>query len=89
MTIFGDIQLFENLDSEDAKKKKHPNVEKIAFKVVQMNLFVMYITNQKLCYNIFMLGNLQEILMEHDHHLMQNLKVRFRCRKMVKITFLD
>ncbi len=71
------------------KKKKHPNIEKIAFKVVQIKLFVMYITNQKWSYNIFMLGNLQEILMEHDLHLTQNLKVRFRCRKMVKITFLD
>ncbi len=39
-----EIQLFENLESEGAKKS---NIEKIAFKVVQMKfLLVINITNQ-------------------------------------------
>ncbi len=39
-----EIQLFENLESEGAKKNL--NIEKITFKVVQMKSLVMHITNQ-------------------------------------------
>ncbi len=41
------MQLFENLESEGAKKKDL-NIEKIAFKTVQIKFLVMHITNQKL-----------------------------------------
>ncbi len=37
-----EIQLFENLESEGAKKKKK---EKIAFKIVQIKFLAMHITN--------------------------------------------
>ncbi len=57
-----EIQLFENLESEGAKKK-------IAFKVVQMKFLAMHITNQKLSFDIFTVGNLQNIFMEHDLYL--------------------
>ncbi len=40
-----EIQLFENLKSEGAKKKK--KIEKIAFKVVQMKFLAIHINNQK------------------------------------------
>ncbi len=59
-----EIQLFENLESEGAKKNL--NIEKIAFKVVQIKCLAMHITNQKLSFDIFMVGNLQNIFMEHD-----------------------
>ncbi len=59
------MQLFENLESEDAKKKKK-HIEKIAFKVVQIKFLIMHITNQKLHFGIFTVGNLQNIFMEHD-----------------------
>ncbi len=59
-----DIQLFENLESEGAKKLK--NIEKIAFKVVQMKFLAMHITNQKLSFDTFTVGNLLNIFMEHD-----------------------
>ncbi len=62
-----EIQLFENLESEGAKKKL--NIEKIAFKVVQMKSLSMHITNQKLSSNIFTVVNLQNIFMEHDIYL--------------------
>ncbi len=45
------------------------NIEKIAFKVVQMKFLAMHITNQKLSFDIFMVGNLQSIFMEHDLYL--------------------
>ncbi len=50
-----EIQLFENLESEGAKKK-NLNIEKIAFKVVQMKFLAMYITNQKWSFDIFTPG---------------------------------
>ncbi len=59
-----EIQLFENLESEDAK-----HTEKIAFKVVQMKVLAMHITNQKLSFYIFTVGDLQNIFMEHDLYL--------------------
>ncbi len=62
------IQLFENLESEGAKKNQ--NIEKIAFKVVLLKFLAMHITNQKLSFDIFTVGNVQNIVMEHDLYLM-------------------
>ncbi len=49
--------------------QKNLNIKKIAFKVVQMKFLAMYITNQKLSFDIFTVGNLQNIFMEHDIYL--------------------
>ncbi len=49
--------------------QKNRNIEKIAFKVVQMKFLAMHITNQKLRFDIFTVGNLQNIFMEHDLYL--------------------
>ncbi len=62
-----EIQLFENLESEGAKNL---NIGKITFKVVQMKFLAMHITNQKLSFDIFTVGNLQNIFMENDLYLM-------------------
>ncbi len=60
-----EIKLFENLESEGAKKNW--NIEKNAFKAVQIKSLAMHIiTNQKLSFNIFMVGHVQNIFMEHD-----------------------
>ncbi len=45
------------------------NIEKIIFKVVQIKFLAMHITNQKLSFDIFTVGNLQNIFMEHDFYL--------------------
>ncbi len=50
--------------------QKKSNIEKIAFKVVQMKFLAMHITNQKLRFDIFTVVNLQNIFMEHDLYLM-------------------
>ncbi len=42
------------------------NIEKIAFKVVQIKSLAMHITNQKWSFDIFMVRNVQNIFMEHD-----------------------
>ncbi len=63
-----EMQLSENLESEGAKKIKI--LRKITFKVVQMKFLAMHITNQKLSFDIFTVGNSQNILMEHDLTLM-------------------
>ncbi len=64
-TIFAEIQLFENL-----RVRKNLNSDKTAFKVVQMKFLVMHITNQKLSFDIFTVGHLQNIFMEHDLYLL-------------------
>ncbi len=51
------------------KKRTNQNIEKIAFKVVQMKCLAMRIANQKLRFDIFTVGNLQNIFMEHDLYL--------------------
>ncbi len=55
-----DRTIFENLESEDAKNR---NIKKIIFKFVQIRFLALHITNQKLSFDIFMVGN---IFMEHD-----------------------
>ncbi len=49
--------------------QKNQNFEKIAFKVVQMKSLAMHITNQKLSFDIFTIGNLQNIFMGHDLYI--------------------
>ncbi len=58
-----EIQLYEYLEFEDAK---HLNIEKIAFKVVHMKFLGIHITNPKLNLNIFTVGHLDNIFLEHD-----------------------
>ncbi len=43
--------------------------KKIAFKVVQIKSLAMHITNKKWSFDIFTVGNLQNIFMEHDLYL--------------------
>ncbi len=59
-----EMQLFENL-----RVQKNHNNEKITFKDVQMKFLAMHITNQKLSFDIFTIGNLLNIFMEHDLYL--------------------
>ncbi len=61
-----EIQLYEYLESEGAKNE---NIEKIAFKVVQIKSLEMHITNQKWSFGMFTVGNLQNSCMEHDLYL--------------------
>ncbi len=64
-----EIQLFVNLESEDAKK--------ITFKVVQMKFLSMHITNQKLSFDIFTIGNVQNIFMEYDLNILMIFGIIF------------
>ncbi len=49
--------------------QKNLNIEKIAFKVVQMKFLAIYIINPKLSFDLFTVGNLQNIFMEHVLYL--------------------
>ncbi len=62
-----DMTIFENLESEGAKKIR--NIEKIIFKVVEIKFLAMHITNQKCSFDMFTVGNLLNIFMEHDVYL--------------------
>ncbi len=46
------------------------DIDNIAFKSVQMKLLAMHINDQKWSFDIFTVGNLQNIFMEHDFYLM-------------------
>ncbi len=49
--------------------QKNQNIEKIAIKIVQMKFLALHITNQKLIFDIFTVGNVLNIFMEHDLYL--------------------
>ncbi len=66
-----EIPLFENLESKGGKKIF--NIEKITFKVVQVKFLAMHITNQKLSLYIFTVGNLLNIFMGHEFHILMIL----------------
>ncbi len=61
-----EIQVFEYLEFEGAP---NPNIEKTAFKTIQIKFLAMHFTNQKLSFDIFMVGNVLNILMEHELYL--------------------
>ncbi len=50
--------------------EKNLNIEKIIFKVVQIKFLAMHINNQKLSFDIFTVGNLLNIFMEHDLYIL-------------------
>ncbi len=49
--------------------EKNLDIEKITFKDVEMKFLAMHITNQKISFNIFMVGNVQNIFMAHGLYL--------------------
>ncbi len=54
-----EIQLFVNLESKGANKSKDWEIEKLS----KLKSLAMHITNQKFSFDIFTVGNLQNILM--------------------------
>ncbi len=59
--------------------QKNLNIEKIIFKVVQMKFLAMHITNQKLSFDIFTVGNVQNIFMEHDLNILMIFGIKEKC----------
>ncbi len=55
------------------------NIEKIIFKFVQMKFLTMHITDQKLSFDIFMVGHLQNIFMEHDLNILMIFGIKDKC----------
>ncbi len=55
------------MESESAKNLI---LRKISFKFVQIKFLAMHITNTNLSCDIFTLGNLKNIFMEHDLYLL-------------------
>ncbi len=58
---------------------------KIAFKVVQMKSLAMHISTQKLIFDIFTVGNLQNIFMKHDLYF--NVLMIFGIKEKKKTGF--
>ncbi len=59
--------------------QKNLNIEKITFKVVQMKFIAMHITNKKISFDIFMVGNVQNIFMEHDLSILMIFGLKEKC----------
>ncbi len=49
--------------------QKNLNIEKITFKNVQIKFLAVHITNKKCSFDIFTVGHLQNIFVEHDLYL--------------------
>ncbi len=60
---------YNYLKIKNLRVQKNLNTEKIDFKIDQIKFLAMHITNQKFSFDIFMVRNLQNILMEHDLYL--------------------
>ncbi len=58
---------------------KNLNIEKIIFKVVQIKILAMHITNQKLSFYIFTVGNLLNDFMEHDFNILMIFVIKEKC----------
>ncbi len=63
------VMIYNYLKIWNLRVQKNLNIEKITFKVVQMKFLAMHITNQKLGFDIFTVGSLLNIFMEHDLYL--------------------
>ncbi len=63
------VMIGQYLKIWNLRVQKNLNIEKIIFKVVQMKFLAMHITNQKLSFDLFRVGNLQNIFMEHDLYI--------------------
>ncbi len=60
--------VFENLGSEGAKINQ--NIETLSFKVLLIKFLAIHTTNQKLSFDMFTVGTLHNISIEHDLYLM-------------------
>ncbi len=64
------VMIGQYLKIWNLRVQKNLNIEKITFKVVQMKFLAMHITNQKLSSDIFTVGNVLNIFMEHDLNIL-------------------
>ncbi len=60
---------YDYLKIWNLRVQKNLNIEKIVFTVVQIMSLAIHITNQKLSFDIFTVGHLQNIFMKHDLYL--------------------
>ncbi len=67
---FDRIGQYEKIYIWNLTVQKNLNIEKIAFKVVQMKFLAMHIAYTKINLYIFTIGNLLNIFKEHDLYLM-------------------
>ncbi len=73
------VMIGQYLKIWNLRVQKNLNIEKITFKVVQMKFLAMHITNQKLSFDIFTVGNLQNIFMEHDLNILMIFGIKEKC----------
>ncbi len=52
------------------------NIEKIIFKIVQIKFLAMHITNKKFSLDIFTVGNVLNIFMDHDLNILMIFDIK-------------
>ncbi len=67
--MFRYVKRFRKFHIWNLRMQKNLNIEKIIFKVVQIKFLAMHITNQKLSFDVFTVGNVLNIFMEHDPNI--------------------
>ncbi len=69
--------------------QKNQNIEKIVFKVVQMKSLAMRITNQKLRFDIFMVGKLQNIFMDNfdSYNVFLTIATNIPVQLKIRVTY--
>ncbi len=67
--------------------QKNQNIKKISFKVVQIKFLAMHITNQKLSFDIFTVGDLQNIFMERDLNILMIFGIKEKLIIFTLITY--
>ncbi len=73
------VMIGQYLKIWNLRVQKKRNIEKIIFKVVQMKFWAMHINNKKLNFDIFTVGNLLNIFMEHDLNILMIFGIKLKC----------
>ncbi len=56
--------------------QKNINIEKIIFKIVQIKFLAMHITKKKFSLDIFTVGNVLNIFMDHDLNILMIFDIK-------------
>ncbi len=73
------VMIGQYLKIWNLRVQKNLHIEKIIFKVVQMKFLAMHITHQKLSFDIFIVRNLLNILMEYDLNILMIFGIKDKC----------
>ncbi len=72
------IMIGQYLKIWNLRMQKNLDIEEIIFKVVQMEFLAMHITNQKISFDLYTVGNLLNIFLEHDLNILMIFGIQLK-----------